>query len=369
MRNAFSAIVLASLSIGSVTMALAGSQLWQIGGYPLPVMQTMHGTDGPLLAVNPARQSMGGWDVGLEWQLQSGDPRRTTVQAVPRHDPLLPRAAGVRGTWHELRWRAGFQQLYNSHEESLDSLGAWQDFDARLEGLGFQLALPVRLQAYGLPEFMAGLGWQRYRLVVDQLQSWTTGAGANLTQYQLDVQRKLLADGLEAGIDMMYEEARVGLSWRQETTWNHFAEEPLNPDSSRYEQVWGVLPEQWTLRIDLPARPGWRVSSHLQWTEWSASQLYLKDQLDLGAVVHGDLPRWHSRFHLGFSTSRTASSLVESWGDKRSTWFLLAGGETELPRGVTVSLKLADSHLGSGEYRKQTIVQAGVKVGMGARRP
>lgn len=166
---------------------------------------------------------------------------------------------------------------------------------------------------------------------------------------------------------MMYEEARIGLSWRQETTWNHYAAEPLNPDSTRMEQVWGVLPQQWTLRLDLPARAGWRVSSQLQWTEWSASQLYLKDQMDVGATVHGDLPRWRSRLHLGFTTSRTASSLVDSWGDKRSTWFLVAGVETDLPRGVTATLKLADSHLGSGEYRKQTIAQAGVSINIPTR--
>ncbi len=121
--------------------------------------------------------------------------------------------------------------------------------------------------------------------------------------------------------------------------------------------VWGVLPEQWTLRLDLAARPGWRVSSQLQWTEWSATQLYLKDQMDVGVGVHGDLPRWRSRAHLGFTTSRTGSSQVEAWGDKRSTWFLLAGVEKDFPHGITASLKLADSHLGSGAYRKQTVVQ------------
>lgn len=93
------------------------------------------------------------------------------MKPVPRTATYLPKTVGIRGGWHELRWRAGFQQLYNSHEETPDSSGAWQEYDARLEALGFQLALPVNLSALGLPSVVMGAGWQNYRLVVDQVQS------------------------------------------------------------------------------------------------------------------------------------------------------------------------------------------------------
>jgi hypothetical protein len=324
--------------------------------------------DGPLPTVNPARQPVGAWEAGAQWQFQNGDPRRTTVEPVPRNSPLLPLSAGARGGWHELRWRAIFQQLYNSHEESPDSSGAWQDFDARLEALGVQVALPLQLERWGLPNMVVGAGWQRYRLVTDQVLAWTSGSGDNRVDYQIDLNRKLLADGLEAGVDMAYHQARLGLSWRQETTWNHWDNETLNPDSTAAVQVWGVLPQQWTMQLDLDTRPGWRVTGQLQWTEWSATQLSLKDQVDFGLVVHGVLPgRWGTRprrLHHGPHGIQHGGQLG---GEDYSSWFLLAGVEKDLPRGVTVSLKLADSHLGGADARKQTLVQAAVKASLGRR--
>ena len=360
-------LVLTTLSLGVLAPLLAAAQIWQIGGYPLPLLNQLEGVDGPLPTVNPARQDPGVWAAGVQWQFQNGDPRRTTVEPVPRNSALLPLSAGAQGGWHELRWRGTFQQLYNSHEESPDSSGTWQDFDARLEALGVQLALPLQLGRWGLPDVVVGAGWQRYRLVADQVLAWTSGSGDDAVDYQIDLNRKLLADGLEAGVDMVYHQARLGLSWRQETTWNHWDNETLNPDSTASVQVWGVLPQQWSLQLDVDTRPGWSVTGQLQWTEWSAAQLSLKDQLDFGLVVHGTLPGRWGRFQGGFTTARTGSSVVDSWGDDYSSWFLLAGVEKDLPRGVTASLKVADSHLGGADARKQVLVQAGLRVQLGRR--
>lgn len=345
-------------------------QLWQVGGVPLSMISALGNEAGPFLAANPAKQRTNNREIGAEWRFQTGNSRKTLVEAMPRHGVHLPQIAGVQGNWHEVSWRAGYEQVYNSHEESRDSVGVWRPFDSRLEGLGFQLAMPVKVPYLtDFPQLMLGLGWTRYRLVMDQINAWSSVVAGDTTIYQYHMDRNLLADGMTLGLELFHHDLHLGLSWREETIWNHWDSEPLNSDSIGAVQVWGVLPEQWTFQLDVPANPGWSLSGQLQWTEWSASQLYLKDQLDMGLVVHGILPRLKSKVHAGFATSGTASSMVEDWGEERSTWFLLVGVETEFPRGVTASLKLGDSHLGSGEYRKQTIMQIGVKAALGARRP
>jgi len=362
------AIALLMLVVGVSRLAAQTSyQLWQVGGYPMSIQSPFGEPGGPLMEANPAWQTAGKGAAAVVWQLQTGDPRKTLVKAMPRHDSQLPQAAGVQGAWHELLWRAGFQQVYNSHEESIDHAAAWHPYDARLEGLGVQLAMPLSMPYLTeFPQVIVGLGLTRYRLVTDQFSAWSGVVAGDTLDFQYHLDRKLLADGLSLGLELVHHDVQIGLSWREETVWNHWGREALNADSMGIVQVRGVLPEQWSVQLDLPARPGWRVSGQLQWTEWSAAQLALKDQLDMGLVVRGALPRWKSRVQVGFTTSGTASSNVLAWGEERSTWFLLAGLERDFPRGITASLKLADSHLGSGEFRKQTIVRAGVQVEVGA---
>jgi len=355
-------------SIPTLGVAQTAYQIWQVGGYPLPAMSLLGDQGGPVLDANPALQTAGNVGAGITWQTQTGDSRRTLVEPMPRAEVALPQAVGFQGNWHEMTWRAGFHQLYNSHEEARDSLLVWRPFDSRLEGMGVQAAMPVSLPYLTeFPHMVLGVGYNRYRLAMHQVNSWYRVVAGDTLRYQYDLDRKLLADGFTLGLVMAHHDARIGISWREETVWNHWAPEPLNPDSTGSIQVWGVLPQSLTMQLDLPLRPSWRLSGQMIWTEWSAAQVYLKDQVDMGLVVHGVLPRWKTKVHAGFTTSGTASSMVEAWGEPRSTWYILAGVETSLPHGVTASVSLADSHLGSGEYRKQTIAQAGVSINIPTR--
>lgn len=356
-------VCLLFLLSGTLSAAIySRSLLWQIGGYPLPDLNELSGRPSPVAGANPAvAVPTPALSAGVRYQFQTGDPRETSTKAVPRNSLFLPQAVGLTGHWHELDLGVDFQQLYNVHEQYLlrtmqDTVGVWKDWDSRLESLSLQASLPVLREGPWWPAVRAGVGFERFRLVVDQVE----------------LQRKLLADGWQLGLDMRYRQLRLGLAWHEETVWNHW-------DTITYQrygesvdtmQVWAVQPQQLHVLAELDWPTDWRFGLNLRWTEWSTTLLGLRDRMEAAVLVHRDLPDRGLRLHGGLCTSgssaSTGSNAAWLFQDEQRTWFVLAGVERDFGP-FTAELKLADSHLGPGKYRKQLITQLAVSCSLPTR--
>jgi len=70
---------------------------------------------------------------------------------------------------------------------------------------------------------------------------------------------------------------------------------------------------------------------------------------------------WHAGVCSSGSDPVTGSALHRQFGGEQNTVFLLAGAGQRIGPW-RMELKAADSHLGPGAYRRQTLVQAGLSL-------
>lgn len=347
-------IMLLPLLAGVIQSAAAYEsrvQLWQVSGYPLMDLSELSQSafaDGAARGVplrNPALLSDDG-SFGIGWlhQAQTGDAENTDRDPVSRSKQGLPQALGLSGSCGIFGASLGYEQLYNSHRlvipEATVGLPVPRDWDSRLDAYTLQVALsPFR---FGSLELRAGGGMQRVDLVMDQD----------------DLQDQITDYRYQTGIQLQGDRFSLAFGWESEVTWNMLLVPPATSDSL---QVWGRLPE--TLHLQAAVRPGAGIELELllHQLDWSRQQLHFKDQLEYTLKAHLAGPRGLV-FHGGISSSGSESEFYASWASgEYSTWFLLVGMTASLGP-VELDLQLADSHFGSGEWRKQTILQAALRM-------
>jgi hypothetical protein len=354
-------LVLAALLLAPASQAAfrTYSQLWQIGGHSLPDLDELCLPLGELEQPaqprrNPALISGSlGWGLAVLNQFQTGDARNTSTRAVPRAEPWLPAAAALRGWAGPLALGLGWEQRYNSHEQTLitpfDSLSAWADWDARLERWSLQTAWEILPYCCARPGLRLGAGLSRNSLRVDQVEA----------------ERYLGAWSWQAGARLQTERIFLAVSHESRVTYDHTRPFLHLINGRAYRdtiQVWGRLPRSWHLQVGIVPRAGWSIDLALRHHRWSEQLLGFRDRLEAGLTLHHGLPgrlNWHLGVCSSGSDPVTGTWLDQRFAGEQNTFFLMGG--LSAPLGpARLDLKVADSNLGPGAYRRQTIVQAGL---------
>lgn len=353
------------------------TQLWQIGGYSLADLDELQFPLSEMSTPAQARRNPAlisgaeGWGISLAHQFQTGEARNTTIRAMPRADPWLPAEAALRGWAGPVALSVAWEQRYNSHEQALvttaaDTVGTWQDWNARVERWNFQAAWQALAPCCNRPGLRLGAGISRNSLRVDQVE----------------VQRFLGVWGWQVGARTELKRASLALGWESRVFYNHAAPVHFNRYSSRVDtvQVLGRLPQTLHMQMGYLPWAGWNLDLALRYYFWGeqilgytwneATQLYqkerLRDRMEFSLIAHHGLPgslNWHAGLCSSGSDPIRHSWLEGQFGSDKNTLFLL-GGVSVSVGPAQLDLKVADSHLGPGAYRKQTIIQAGLSVSL-----
>jgi hypothetical protein len=272
---------------------------------------------------------------------------------MPLSDRQVPTLVQAGMTLGKLRLGLGWEQRFNSHEERQDTYfdstsTRWRPWDSRLERWNVQAAcelFPTTERRFGVT---VGGGFARSSLRVDQaeLQSYT---GVNNWQFGLrvDLRGAFIAFGYEDKalfntIDYLYMDNPSGGQVAVDSLY-----------------VWGASPATLHTQIGYVPAPGWELDVNLRYYQYSGQLLYYDDRMENALVLHRVFPNG-IRGQVGFVTSGTTAlvgnAFVASFSPEMDTVFLLAGIQVPFPHG-SFSVKVADSHLGGGAYRKQTQLQ------------
>jgi hypothetical protein len=322
-------------------------QLWEISAYPLMDLQELdHSALEDLQAArilrNPAANggTRPGYSFGLFYEARTGDADNSERDPAPRMSQTLPQHVGLAWSRESHGLILGYEQLYNSHRlldwPTVDGLIP-RRWDSRVDAWGWQswLKLPAPLPG----ELHFGLGGQRLDLVLDQFQ-----LKQQITDYRY-----------QAGLDWRKGPVSLSLGWESEVTWKQRLVWASGTDDLL---IWGRLPESWHLGAATRLDSLTELELRLHHLRWSRQELAFSDRTEFSLIARRQGPAG-SRLQLGLTSSGSTSDAYPLYaGGEQSTWFLMAG--FSLPIGPAEwSLKLADSHLGSGEWRRQTILQSG----------
>jgi hypothetical protein len=337
-------------------------QLHEVKGYLLPDLSELEGAvidlrSAPSIRRNPALISTReGTQFDLQYLYRTGDSRNATYGAMPLADSSVPASVQLGTGLGNLRLGVGWEQRYNSHREVQDTYldttdTRWKSWDSRLERWNVQAAweiFPTTQERFGLT---LGGGFARSSLRVDQveLQSYT---GVMNWQFGLrvDLRGAYVAFGYEDKalfntIDYLYMDNPSGGQVAVDSLY-----------------VWGAAPAVIHTQIGYVPAPGWEIDVNLRYYQYSGQLLYFDDRMENAVILHRSFSNG-IRAQAGFVSSGTTAlygnDMEETYSPEMDTVFLLAGVQVPFPHG-SFNLKIADSHLGGGDYRKQTQVQVGL---------
>jgi hypothetical protein len=355
-------LILLLLVTPSIHAAHYAYQLHEVKGYFLPDLAELEGAvvdlrSAPSIRRNPALISTHeGTQFDLQYLYRNGDSRNATYGAMPLADSSVPASVQLGTGLGNLRLGVGWEQRYNSHREVQDSYldttdTRWKNWDSRLERWNVQAAweiFPTTQERFGLT---LGGGFARSSLRVDQveLQSYT---GVMNWQFGLrvDLRGAFVAFGYEDKalfntIDYLYMDNPSGGQVAVDSLY-----------------VWGAAPAVLHTQIGYVPAPGWEINVNLRYYQYSGQLLYFDDRMENAVILHRAFNNG-IRAQAGFVTSGTTAvygnDMMETYSPEMDTVFLLAGIQVPFPHG-SFNLKIADSHVGGGDYRKQTQVQVGL---------
>lgn len=323
-------------------------QLWEISAYPLMDLQELDlssfdAEQSARLLRNPASHAnaQAGYAFGLLYEARTGDADNSERDPAPRMSQTLPQSVGLSWSRGNHGLLLGYEQLYNSHRlldwPTVDGLIP-RRWDSRVDAWAWQgwLKLPVPLPG----SLHLGLGGQRLDLVLDQFQ-----LKQQITDYRY-----------QAGLAWRQGAVNLSMGWESEVTWK---QRLIWASGSDDLLIWGRLPESWHLAAAARLDSLTELELRLHHLRWSRQELAFSDRTEFSLIARRNGPG-SSRFQLGICSSGSTSDAYPLYAEgEQSTWFLMAG--VSLPVGPAEwSMRLADSHLGSGEWRRQTILQSGI---------
>jgi hypothetical protein len=323
-------------------------QLWEISAYPLSDLQELDHSPfddqtAARLLRNPAAhgETRPGYSFGLFYEARTGDADNSERDPAPRMSQTLPQSFGFAWSRQGHGLIIGYEQLYNSHRlldwPTVDGLIP-RRWDSRVDAWAWQgwLKLPLPLPG----NLHLGFGGQRLDLILDQFQ-----LKQQITDYRY-----------QAGLDWQHGPVDLSIGWESEVTWK---QRLIWASGSDDLTIWGRLPESWHLAAAARLDSLTELELRLHHLRWSRQELAFSDRTEFSLIARRKGPG-SSRLQLGICSSGSTSDAYPLYAEgEQSTWFLMAG--FSLPVGPAEwSLKLADSHLGSGEWRRQTILQSGI---------
>jgi|GEM_PF-3531969 len=339
-------------------------ELQEVKGYVLPDLMELDGavvdlSQAPFVRRNPALiqdgQSSG---LCVEYLMRTGDSRNATYDGMVLSHPELPVSIQAGTSWGKLRLGAGWEQRYNSHREVQDTWfrqqdSLWFDYDSRLERWNFQAAwelFPTTEERFGLT-VGGGFGQSSLRIDQAELKSYT-----GVMNWQFGLRADLRG-------------AHVAFALEDKSLFSHqkyfYMDIPsggqLAVDSLL---VWGVSPKVLHTQVGYVPAPGWELNVNLRYHMYSGQLLAFDDRMETGVVLHHRLNSG-VRVQAGFVTSGTTALYGNAdpvaFSEEMDTVYLLAGVQVPFHHAL-FSLKVADSHVGGGDYRKQTQVQAALQL-------
>lgn len=338
-------------------------ELQDVKGYLLPDLMELDApvvnlSAAPFIRRNPALINDAGTSgLRVEYLMRTGEARNADYAAMPLGHPEVPLSIQAGTSWGRLRLGVGWEQRYNTHEEvqhtwfrNQDSL--WFDYDSRLERWNFQAAwelFPTTADRFGLT-LGGGFGQSSLRLDQAELKSYT-----GVMNWQFGLRADLRG-------------AHVAFAYEDKSLFSHqkyfYMDIPsggqLAVDSL---WVWGVAPKVLHTQVGYVPAPGWELDVNLRYHMYSGQLLYFDDRMETAVILHHQFPSG-PRAQVGFVTSGTTALYGNAddlaFSEELDTVFLLAGVQVPY-HNFLFSVKLADSHLGGGEYRKQSQVQLAVQ--------
>jgi len=121
----------------------------------------------------------------------------------------------------------------------------------------------------------------------------------------------------------------------------------------------GEIPDKFHTGVYLEMPCGLYFSSNLSYLFWRNTAYSVKNQPEF--AVNIGFPACKNLNLSGgvFYTHYRRTDFSDKWNNKFKAVYLMAGGTLNL-KNFSLELTVADSHLFSGEYRKQTLVKAGI---------
>jgi hypothetical protein len=175
--------------------------------------------------------------------------------------------------------------------------------------------------------------------------------GYQENDYSFDESHSYGEWGLTIGMKYRLENLQIGLVYEKETDFNKKGEDYY---------IIGKFPDQWSAGILLNLSHRVKTAGGMNYLAWNNPNVDgIKNQIEsYGSFIYALAE--NVAFSIGyFHTDYRARSWSPATEDRFNAWYFTAGFLYSL-KFVDVDLALADSHLFSGEWRKQTIVRIGL---------
>lgn len=329
--------------------------------------------------INPAAISnFNNYSLGFSYQLSSEIEEGWIADiGTSRKNDWMPQSAGGIFKFDNFSFGLGFGQKYNG---SLDFDSIQITTAQYPDGTGeyFQVEYKTRVQSYSLSA--------SYSFPEVFGESSSLEIGFRYSYNHLKFYEKLLgikidesdnigsyAFGLQYSYQISdYRRLRVGFSYDIEPDFEKASEYQSDliyayPDSIgvlpvnyKYNLV-GSVPDKFNLDVSADLTESFRLNTMITGVLWEADNENIKNQLEFSA---SGIYRINEMFAPSFGFYYTDKNFDEDFfdiNDKMNALFLIAGLRFNYDI-FSVDLAIADSHLFSGDYRKQTIGKIAIGV-------
>ncbi len=329
--------------------------------------------------MNPAAISnFSNYSFGLSYQLSSEIEEGWIADiGTTRKNDWIPQSAGAVIKFDDFSFGLGFGQKYNGSLD-FDSIQITTSQNPGGTGEYFTVEYKTRIQSYSFsasysfPELFnetssleIGFRYSYNNLkFYEKFWEMTSDESDNVGSYAIGLQySNQLSDD---------KKLRVGLSYEIEPDFEKVSEYSNDliygyPDSNRvipfnnkYKLV-GSIPDKFNLDVSVDLSESFKLNAMITGVLWEADNDQVKNQLEFSAC---GIYRINEMFAPSFGFYYTDKNYDENFFDineKMNALFLIAGLRFNYDI-FSADLVIADSHLFSGDFRKQTIGKLAIGV-------
>ncbi len=329
--------------------------------------------------MNPASISnFENYSFGLSYQLSSSiDEAWIADIGTSRKNDWMPQSAGAVIKFDDFSFGLGFGQKYNGSLD-FDSIQITTTQDPDGTGEYFQVEYKTRVQSYSLsasysfPEFFEETSSLEigFRYSYNHLKFYE-----KLWELKIDESDNIGSYAIGFQYSNQLSESRqlkVGLSYEIEPDFEKLSKYSSDliytyPDSTQvipvnfnYKLV-GSIPDKFNLDVSVDLSESFRLNTMITGVLWEPDNDYIKNQIEFSA---SGIYRINEMFAPSFGFYYTDKNFDEDFFDineKMNALFLIGGLRFNYDI-FSADLAIADSHLFSGDFRKQTIGKLAIGV-------
>jgi hypothetical protein len=321
--------------------------------------------------MNPASISnLANYSFGISYQYNTNiENGWINNSEVSRENDLIPQSAGVVIKWKQLTFGIGFGQSYNSKVDFIWNFYSPEEqqiteFKGRVSSYTSAISFTLN-DIFKSSNFNVGLSYTFNRVNYSSSNQFEeVNLNDNAGNFSIGVQY--------SNKNQSEKNTKVGLSYTTAATFEHYIHnssgftiivrdnKPLK--SKAYETlVKANIPDQFNADLSTYLSDKLNLNISLAGVFWKQSDNNLEDQIEFSASTVYEINKMFSPAFGFYYTDKNYEQDIFNLNDKFNALFLIAGLKFNCDI-FSADLAIADSHLFSGDFRKQTIGKLAIGV-------